>query len=210
MTIYPRINISESPELKDKVRDGSLFIWECPHCGNISLSVFQTLYHDPEEKIMIWLLPKGSVSEDEMAALEAHMNTIAEELCKDKDEGLGGYILRMVNNVGSLIEKVNIYEAGLDDHVVEMCKYVTKLDMLEKLDPSAAESFMSAPFKFYSLSGPDNDITLSYPFEGQMHGLVIGFNVYEDCRGILQRNPAATTGAGFTKVDEEWISSMMR
>ena len=30
VTVYRSINIAENPELKDKVRDGSLFLWNAP------------------------------------------------------------------------------------------------------------------------------------------------------------------------------------
>ena len=29
--VWNRINVGENPELKAKVKDGSLFVWECPH-----------------------------------------------------------------------------------------------------------------------------------------------------------------------------------
>ena len=32
ITAYSGINVAEEPQLKDKVKDGSLFLWECPHC----------------------------------------------------------------------------------------------------------------------------------------------------------------------------------
>ena len=64
ITYYSGINTAEDPELKARVKDGSLFLWECPHCGKTNLSVGQTIYHDPEEKLMIWLLPEGLVPED--------------------------------------------------------------------------------------------------------------------------------------------------
>ena len=59
VTVYRSINISENPELKDKVRDGSLFLWECPHCGQVNLAKYETLYHDPAKKLMVWLIPAG-------------------------------------------------------------------------------------------------------------------------------------------------------
>ena len=32
------VNVREEPQLKEKVRDGSLFLWECPHCGRTNLA----------------------------------------------------------------------------------------------------------------------------------------------------------------------------
>ena len=53
--VYPLINVSASPELKAKVLDGSLFVWECPDCGRMNLARYTTLYHDPEQRLLILL-----------------------------------------------------------------------------------------------------------------------------------------------------------
>lgn len=176
----------------------------------MNLAVYQTLYHDPEERLMIWLLPDGGMPDAELSAVEKHLEAIAGQMGSEEG-GLEGYVLRRVSDVGSLIEKVNIHDAGLDDAVMEMCKYITKMELAEKeSNKDRAKAIADAPFKFYKMDGADNDITFSYPFDGQMQGVQIGFNVYEDCRGILQRNPSARPGAGFTKVDAEWLATRMR
>ena len=36
--VYRSINVADNPELKEKVKDGSLFLWECPHCGKVNLA----------------------------------------------------------------------------------------------------------------------------------------------------------------------------
>ncbi|MDD6254331.1 MAG: CpXC domain-containing protein [Candidatus Cryptobacteroides sp.] len=210
ITTYQSINVKDNPELKGNVKDGSLFVWQCPNCGQMNLAVYQTLYHDPEERLMIWLLPDGGMPDAELSAVEKHLEAIAGQMGSEEG-GLEGYVLRRVSDVGSLIEKVNIHDAGLDDAVMEMCKYITKMELAEKeSNKDRAKAIADAPFKFYKMDGADNDITFSYPFDGQMQGVQIGFNVYEDCRGILQRNPSARPGAGFTKVDAEWLATRMR
>ena len=40
---YPSINVAADPDLKARVRDGSLFVWECPHCGARNLLKYETL-----------------------------------------------------------------------------------------------------------------------------------------------------------------------
>ena len=208
--IYRSINTAENPELKDKVRNGSLFLWECPHCGQVNLAKYETLYHDPQTKLMVWLLPEGSLGDTERQAVEKHMAAIADRMCSDGG-GLDGYVLRQVSDAGSLIEKVSIHEAGLDDVVMEMCKYVTRLELAGKeKDKERAAAIVAAPMKFYRIEGPDNDITFSYPLDGQMHGAQVGFNVYEDCRGIVQRNPSVRPEPGFVKVDAGWLSGKIR
>ena len=198
--IYRSINVSEDPQLKEKVRNGSLFLWECPHCGQVNLAKYETLYHDPAARLMVWLLPEGDVSETQMKAITMHT------------KAMGGYTLRRVTDMGSLMEKVLIHDAGLDDVVLEMCKYVTKMEMISKITgKDNQEALMKAKFNFYRIEGEADErlITLMFPQDGQMSGVNIGWNVYQDCEGILSRNPHIRPGEGFVNVDADWLATML-
>lgn len=188
--VYQSINVALDPELKARVKDGSLFVWECPYCGHRNLARYQTLYHDPDAKLMVWLLPGAETPPKAV-----------EEAVKD----LEGYTLRRVREVGDLIEKVNIHDAALEDTVLEMCKWVTRRE-LEAKNPEAKD----APLRFLRLEGADNDLVMALPLGGQMQVLNVGFNVYEDARGILSRNPAVKPAEGFALVDQDWIEQFFR
>ena len=43
-----------------------------------------------------------------------------------------------------------------------------------------------------------------------MMGVNVGWNVYQDCSGILERNPQARPGEGFIRVDSSWIDSIIK
>ena len=149
---------------------------------------------------MVWLLPAGEISETQMQAITMHT------------KAMGGYTLRRVNDMGSLMEKVLITDAGLDDIVLEMCKYVTKLEMLQKsVSAEQKDEFMAATFHFYKSEGEDDAriLTFMYGLDGQMLGVNIGWNVYQDCAGILERNPQIRPADGFEKIDAEWLASKL-
>ena len=187
---FPSINTALDPTLKARVRDGSLFVWECPFCGTRNLLKYETLYHDPAERLMVWLLPGDAQPPAQVA-----------EAVKELD----GYTLRLVREVGDLVEKVNIHAAGLDDVLVEMCKYVTRMELSEKQG-----SVVEAPLKFYKLDGPDNDLLFSFPQDGEMKVVNVGFHVYEDARGILGRHPSVRPEPGFAQVDAAWLGQYFR
>ena len=168
VTTYPSINVAADPDLKARVRDGSLFVWECPHCGARNLLKYQTLYAVKE---------------------------------------LDGYTLRLVREVGDLVEKVNIHACGLDDVLVEMCKYVTRLEMA---DQQRRPEIQDAPLKFFKMDGPDNDLVFSFPLDGEMKVVNVGFHVYEDARGILGRHPDVRPEPGFARVDAAWLGQFFR
>jgi len=188
----PLINVSANPSLKEKVADGSLFVWECPCCGRRNLLKYQTIYHDPSRRLMIWLLPEGES---------------APESVKDAVKQLDSYTLRLVREPGELMEKVKIAEAGLDDIAMEMCKYVTAMEMYNK---NPDDEILSSSFRFVRLEGADNDILLAFPLGGQMQVVNIGFNVYEDARAILSRNSSAVPDGGFATIDRNYILNFFR
>ena len=200
VTVYRSINTTENPELRDKVKDGSLFLWECPHCGQVNLAKYETLYHDPAAKLMVWLIPSGEISETQMQAITMHT------------KAMGGYTLRRVNDMGSLMEKVLIAEAGLNDVVLEMCKWVTKQEMLQKsVGQDKKDEFLATAFHFYKAEGEDHEriLTFMYGFEGNMLGVNIGWNVYQDCEAILSRNPQIKPADGFSRIDADWLNSVL-
>ena len=203
--VYIGINTAEDPQLKASVKDGSLFVWECLHCGARHLTRSQLLYHDPDERLMVWLLPENFLSPQQETSVKATL----EKHFINPENGLEGYSLRRVASIGDLIEKVNLQDAGLDDVVMEMAKWVTRNEVADK-DRAHAEEILRAPFRFYRMDGPDNEIQLSFPLSGAMQVVNIGFNVYEDCRGIIQRNPSVRPGPGFVRVDADWIARFLQ
>ena len=170
------INVAKDPSLKDRVKDGSLFVCRCPCCGASSLAQEPVLYHDPSAQLLI-------------AYTSAPLSS----------EGLEGYTCRLVSSIGELIEKVKVFDAGLDDIALELCKYVT-----------AQELKKDVMLKFLKMDGPDGEITLTYPEKGEMQMLVIGYNVYSDCVGIVERNPVLREkAAGLVRIDQDWVAQFI-
>ena len=105
------------------------------------------------------------------------------------------YTCRLVGSIGELIEKVKIFSASLDDVVIEMCKYVLRGELKKDVE-----------LKFVGISGADSEMTFTYPQNSQMEMIAVGFNVYEDCAGIVRRNPELHEAArGCVKVDKDWL-----
>ena len=181
------INTEREPELKERLLGGGLFVRECPQCGAKNLVRFPLLYHDPAEKVMIWL---SDGSADTEARMQAAVN----------GEDFAGYTGRIVDTPGQVIEKVKIFDAGLDDLALEMAKFVTRQELGKDVD-----------LLFFSLDGADNEITLTYPEAGEMQLVRIGFNVYEDCAGILLRNPDIKKSAtGLCRVNRGFVEGFLR
>lgn len=183
--IYKSINAETDPELKAAVLSGEAFLWECLDCGASNLAAYECLYHDPKEKYMIWVLPFG---EPEGPEKEAIMNQV---------KAMGDYRLRIVSNAGDLMEKVMIYDAGLDDRCIELVKYVAGRELEDVSN-----------LHFYRLQ--DDVMVFSGVKGGKMDGFGFGLNVYEDCQGILSRNAEIAKEDGFSRIDSDWVASILK
>ena len=126
---YDMVNVKENPELKASVINGDIFLQECPRCGRRHLVGGPLVYLDPDEMVLLMLSDKPLSMTD-----------------------TGGYTARLVSRAGDLIEKVKIFDAGLDDKAIEMCKYVTKQEAGKPMD-----------LKFLRLDGADNELVFTYP-----------------------------------------------
>ena len=205
ITIYKSINTAEDADMEARVLNGSLFMWTCPDCGCKNLVSYECLYHDPARKRMLWLLPRDKADTVEMEAIARHARS------------LGGYTLRICPDLGSLIEKILILNAGLNDVAIEVCKYVIHGEWAQQsqsdaqaqgadVQAPAAAPAADAPLHFHHLE--QDQLVFSYPANGQIASLTLGKNVYEDALGILSRNPSLQPGEGFQRVDADWLSTV--
>lgn len=189
VTIYKSLNTSQDPDLKAKLLSGELFLAECPDCGCQSLVSYDMLYHDPEQKLMLWMLPGGEPEGLQQSAIV------------NQAKAMGDYRLRLISNAGDLMEKVMIADAGLDDRCIELVKYVAGEEM-----PGVSK------LHFYRMQ--DDAMVFSgvkQNADGQsvMENFGIGLNVYEDCEGILERNEDMNKEDGFERIDASWVANFL-
>ena len=119
VTVHHSINVGLHPEHKQKVLDLSLFRFRCPHCGKTDILYYPTLYHDPEQRLMIQVFWR---EEDFGQPLDAELRTLI-EIMGQKD-----YRRREVFGYAELVEKIRIFDAGLDDFAIALLKTVHKLE----------------------------------------------------------------------------------
>ena len=128
---YDSINISANPELKPLVMSTDLLSFHCENCGYDTFINYGYLYHDPKRVFMVYYEPQP----------EKHIK-IAHDLrtIYFREEGYvqrkAGYRFRIVPELRDLWEKIFIFEAGLDDRVIELLKYYLQATFLEQY-PSA-------------------------------------------------------------------------
>ena len=115
--VWESINTSVNPEMKSAVRDKSAFLFVCPTCGEKSLIDYGFLYHQMEDKIIIYYADSDARAEEIKTMLAAED---ASEMVGDLRKGK--YLVRVVRSLNELREKLAIFDAGLDDRIIEIYK----------------------------------------------------------------------------------------
>ena len=123
--VWDSINTVLDPEMKEKVLNQSIFLYTCPNCGETFRLNYPTLYHQMEDLVMIYLVPESEVEKTyEMFYGE---NALA-------DYRTEKYLNRIVTSANQLVEKIQIFDAGKDDRIMELVKLLAT-DSILKNDP---------------------------------------------------------------------------
>lgn len=112
--MYDSVNVGLNPEYKKRVIDKTLFRYECPQCHNSDYVLYSILYHAPEIGYMI------QVCWDTESARSFSLRK--EVLRLSQFTGIRNYRFRSVVGYGELIEKILLFDAGLDDFAIELLK----------------------------------------------------------------------------------------
>ncbi len=146
--IWESVNTELNPELAQKVKDRSLFKFVCSKCKNDYEIEYTTLYHDPKLRFMVYYFsnePKDNI------------NTIQRNHLFSTDV-LKDYKLRMVDTKQKLIEKIKIFEDGLDDIIIEILKGLCIINI-----PAEKKEALKA---IYYYGKEDEKITLLVMYNG--------------------------------------------
>ena len=108
--VWDSINLMEHPEMREKVRNDEAFRVQCPDCGASALLNYNFLYHDPEEKIFIFCNAEQTACDEIRRVLT------------DENNAFKNYTKRIVPSYNAFKEKLMIFDARLDDKLVEIMK----------------------------------------------------------------------------------------
>lgn len=108
--VWDSINTMENPELKETVRNNETFTFRCENCGASALLNYNFIYHAPEEKLFMVCNADGSDY------------TVMKETLTDRSNAFKEYTKRIVLSYNDFKEKLLIFDAGLNDKIVEIMK----------------------------------------------------------------------------------------
>lgn len=114
--IWHRIDVNVEKDAAEKLLKGEFFRFTCPDCGYESELHYSCLYVDRDIRLIIYLA--GDHESDALGAEQAAAQA-AEDIPFWKT---GDSLLRIVHSAEELKEKLMIFDNGLDDRLVEICK----------------------------------------------------------------------------------------
>lgn len=115
--MWSSINTVLNPEMKKKVLTGEIFKFKCNKCGCEARINYSSLYHQMEDRIMIYYVQDEEDYESACNMFSGEdMPEIFEDLMAEK------YLYRIVTSPEELREKIIIFDNGLDDRVIEIAK----------------------------------------------------------------------------------------
>ena len=193
---------------KNKLIGGTLFEHKCSNCGKSINYYYNMVYYDKPHNVMIYYVPNANHIGPFCAGLaltNLSMTRHAVEFGEDLPE-IVDWIQRVVCSPSVLMEKAIIFEAGLDDRVIEIIKLMC-LSLVFERHPN----FIHEQSKFYienglwfiELCGLENK-------ENQSHGsYTVGVQcdmynkVLETAQTILEDSDKHFV------IDEEWALNVL-
>ena len=100
---YKSINITKFPKLRNEIMSRNIFTYICPHCGEKITVAYDCIYTDTENRFCVALLT-------------------SDESCAFDGISVKDYTVRIVHSINDFIEKISLFEDGIDDRVCELCK----------------------------------------------------------------------------------------
>lgn len=116
-TVWESINTVLDPELKERVRNKKVFEFKCEDCKYSANVDYGFLYHQMEDKMMIYYVQDEKGYEDARKFISGE--TVTELVI---DEIREQYLYRIVTSQNQLLEKLTIFDEGLDDRAIEIIK----------------------------------------------------------------------------------------
>ena len=179
-TIWDSINVNSESKTKQEVKNLEFFKYICPNCGESFQIDYVTVYNDVKNNFMIYYVPNGNPE-----VVRKIENIIVPEKVGEK--------ARIVFSKDDLLEKISIFEANLNDVLIELIKPF----VISKIEESGIEKERAETLYFFSYK--DGKITFSIPEMGDNYKVDYPKHLYDE---LAKRNKFKEI-IGFTVIDKD-------
>lgn len=160
-TIWQTVDTELGEDIAVQLISGELFRQSCPACGHTVTLSYPLLYHDRGRKAIVWVAPADAQRDKKLAVMRQSM-------------ALPGHTTRLVADQDQLREKISALEAGRDDRVLELLKWLLVQNLQQQMPDFKLREVLylyldgEEAFHFFSTDGR----ALHTPLEQQQYDFV--------------------------------------
>lgn len=130
--LYSAINARQDPELREALLANRLNVVTCDHCSATFRVDLPFAYSDPERHVLIYWIPARP--EDQLSSENTFQEDLA-QLTSTLPKDLTMPTVSLVFDRYQLVERIFLYEAGLNERIIEYIKYLIYLRNRSKVNP---------------------------------------------------------------------------
>lgn len=198
VNIFPYINFNENPDYYDLVKNLSIFKVECQNCKNNVYIKYDCMFLNEDKKYILYVLSNKEM----INSFRNQIRYIVESSLNSDDKyNFDEYTSRLVFNYNELIEKLIIFELGLNDKIIEILKYglyKNKINTSTKFDTVYFDGLNGMSLEFVLLSSTNND-----DFEK------FGLNIEHYNKLTDQLLKIKSYDEFFTEINKDWVEQQL-
>lgn len=159
--LWEKVNVDMNPDLKEKLFTETINNMKCKNCGYEGRIDLPLYYNDVKNKFFIYLVPDFPVDKKEEENL---LNNLKSQTLNILDKEYNNR-KRLVFEYYNLLEKILIFDAGLDDRAIEGCKILarTQLKLMEGRAAFAGIENDEITFNFFDKEEKEASKSFSVP-----------------------------------------------
>ena len=140
---YRSVNVTINPELRGELFGHGLNIACCERCGSTGFLPVPMFYHDMALRFLILLDSTNALGDDTTHIFEVFMGKgiVPPAFASMIGDLHQQYRTRIVSTYDRMLEKILVFEAGLDDRIIELLSYFIGLSYQEDQGDGSFEVF---------------------------------------------------------------------
>lgn len=198
ITVWTSITVKDSPDLKADLLKGKINIFRCPSCSHMGLMPSPMLYHDEDKRLMISFSPCSD------PVLKEQLFENIERSSKESGEldKLEGYNLRFVTDYNELLEKILIFDNGLNDKPIEVLKLMILMQDVEKSDQRSC--------RFGKLDNDVLEFMITDSIENQIYTSNVPKSSYDSVWQSLRESGCKPYSFSWERVDSAYATRLLK
>ena len=198
ITVWTSITVKDSPDLKADLLKGKINIFRCPSCSHMGLMPSPMLYHDEDKRLMISFSPCSD------PVLKEQLFENIERSSKESGEleKLEGYNLRFITDYNELLEKILIFDNGLNDKPIEVLKLMILMQDVEKSDQRSC--------RFGKLDNDVLEFMITDSIENQIYTSNVPKSSYDSVWQSLRESGCKPYSFSWERVDSSYATRLLK